>query len=118
MMLPILISVSLAPGSYFFCARTPLEVAASIPSAVETTASFFIVDISVSLPFHLLNPTVRPLERSSFDSVVISISPEASQQKAPAAKAAGAASLLGRRDGISRRRRRKEFRRSAPRSRP
>jgi hypothetical protein len=52
-MLPILISVSLAPGSYFFCARTPLEVAASIPSAVETTASFFIVDISVS-PFSFI----------------------------------------------------------------
>jgi hypothetical protein len=52
MMLPILISVSLAPGSYFFCANAPLEVAASSPNAAETTASFFIVDISVS-PFSL-----------------------------------------------------------------
>jgi hypothetical protein len=35
MMLPILISVSLAPVSYFFCARAPLLVAASNARAAE-----------------------------------------------------------------------------------
>jgi len=47
-------SVSLAPESYFFCARTPLDDAVSNPSAVERTASFFTADISVS-PFSLTN---------------------------------------------------------------
>jgi hypothetical protein len=35
MMLPILISVSLAPVSYFFCASAPLLVAASHTRAAE-----------------------------------------------------------------------------------
>jgi len=88
MMLPILISVSLAPGSYFFCARTLLEVAASNPNAAETTASFFIVDISVS-PFSFIKANRQALLTKLFDGVVISILPEASQQKAPAAKPQG-----------------------------
>jgi hypothetical protein len=46
------------------------------------------VDISVS-PFSFIESNRQPLARSSFDSVVISISPEASQQKAPAAKPQG-----------------------------
>src|ERR1700693_9460 len=39
MMLPILISVSVAPGSYFFCASAPLLDAASSMSAAEAIAS-------------------------------------------------------------------------------
>src|SRR4051794_16517202 len=35
MMLPILISVSVAPTSYFFCARAPVLEAASIARAAE-----------------------------------------------------------------------------------
>src|SRR4030088_2987990 len=38
MMLPILISVSVAPGSYLFWARAPLEVAAKAMTAVENAA--------------------------------------------------------------------------------
>jgi hypothetical protein len=39
MMLPILISVSVAPVSYFFCASAPLEDAASTTKAAERVAS-------------------------------------------------------------------------------
>ncbi len=50
MMLPILISVSVAPVSYFFCASAPLDEAAITASAVESTASFDVTDIpSLSL---------------------------------------------------------------------
>jgi hypothetical protein len=35
MMLPILISVSVAPMSYFFCASAPLLVAASIARGLD-----------------------------------------------------------------------------------
>src|SRR4051794_2206936 len=38
MMLPIRISVSLAPVSYFFCASAPLQEAASTTRAAERTA--------------------------------------------------------------------------------
>src|SRR3954470_16549211 len=42
MMLPILISVSVAPVSYFFCASTPLEDAASTANAAEKIASLLV----------------------------------------------------------------------------
>jgi len=64
MMLPILISVSVAPVSYFFCASAPLEDAAIKANAVESTASFLVADIP-SLPFHLQWYVPGP-ERSSF----------------------------------------------------
>ena len=38
-MLPILISVSVAPASYFFCASAPLLVAASTAMAAEKAAN-------------------------------------------------------------------------------
>ncbi len=38
-MLPILISVSVAPASYFFCASAPLLVAASTATAAEKAPS-------------------------------------------------------------------------------
>jgi hypothetical protein len=44
MMLPILISVSLAPLSYFFCASAPLLVAANTANAAEAIASFLVVE--------------------------------------------------------------------------
>jgi hypothetical protein len=52
-MLPILISVSVAPVSYFFCASAPLLDAASTANAAETIAILFMVTgITVSLvPF-------------------------------------------------------------------
>src|SRR5665213_1883022 len=39
MMLPILISVSVAPASYFFCASAPLLDAASMMNAAEAIAN-------------------------------------------------------------------------------
>src|SRR5215470_15236123 len=65
MMLPILISVSLAPVSYFFCASAPLEEAAITASAVESTASLLVTDIYVSLPFCCM-PVWPVLGRHSF----------------------------------------------------
>src|SRR5579863_5354398 len=42
MMLPILISVSVAPVSYFFCASAPLLDAANTMSAAEASASLLL----------------------------------------------------------------------------
>src|ERR1700737_108327 len=53
MMLPILISVSLAPGSYFFCAADTLAVSANATNAVKATSFFGPTDI-VSLPVDVL----------------------------------------------------------------
>src|SRR5437868_6903015 len=51
MMLPILISVSVAPVSYFFCASTlPLE-AANTTNAAEAMASLRVVTGIPGLPF-------------------------------------------------------------------
>src|ERR1700709_681586 len=50
MILPILISVSVAPMSYFFCADAPLLVAANIARAAERAPSRrWIAGISISL---------------------------------------------------------------------
>src|SRR5215813_11424316 len=49
MMLPILISVSVAPTSYFFCASAPLDVAAAIARAAEKAASRKWTGILISL---------------------------------------------------------------------
>src|SRR5947209_10094474 len=45
MILPILISVSVAPVSYFFCASAPLLEVASTMSAAEAMASLEQTDI-------------------------------------------------------------------------
>src|SRR3982074_2104507 len=50
MMLPILISVSVAPVSYFFCASAPLADAASTRKAAEKVASRRWVAGIVDLP--------------------------------------------------------------------
>src|SRR3984957_20140156 len=50
MMLPILISVSVAPMSYFFCANAAVELAARIASAAENNPNrTWIAGISISL---------------------------------------------------------------------
>src|ERR1700756_2711663 len=50
MMLPILISVSVAPMSYFFCASAPAPVAGSIARAAERAPHRrWIAGISISL---------------------------------------------------------------------
>jgi len=50
MMLPTLISVSVAPVSYFFCASAPLLEAASSASAAETTARRVAIKGMTCLP--------------------------------------------------------------------
>src|SRR5258705_9752772 len=53
MMLPILISVSLAPGSYFFCALAAVAVIAATANAARTT-SLCIRTGMVSPPLDIL----------------------------------------------------------------
>src|SRR5438270_10067583 len=50
MMLPILISVSVAPVSYFFCASALLLEAANTTNAAEAMASLRVVTGITSLP--------------------------------------------------------------------
>jgi hypothetical protein len=52
-MLPILISVSVAPVSYFFCASAPLVVAASKTSAVEAIANLVAITDITFLPLSI-----------------------------------------------------------------
>src|SRR6478735_8647109 len=93
MMLPTLISVSEAPESYFFCASAPPEVAASSPSAVETTASFLSVDISVS-PFSSKAKLVAgPLNEALLTWRGYHLAGPLTTES-PCGKAAGAASLV------------------------
>src|SRR5207248_6043111 len=96
MMLPILISVSVAPVSYFFCASAlPLE-AANTTNAAEAMASLRVVTGITSLPL-FENSTFRYfkwvgafLTESSCDlGPVVTILPKTPQSKAPAAKAQG-----------------------------
>src|SRR5882757_3499161 len=50
MMLPILISVSVAPVSYFFCASAPLADTANKANAVEAMANGLAITGMTSLP--------------------------------------------------------------------
>src|SRR5262245_27770567 len=104
MMLPILISVSLAPVSYFFCASAPLEQAAITANAVESTASFLVTDIYVSLHFCCM-PVWRSLSGTLFSGTYLPSWPEHHNKKPPAPVARGAASLAAGRAALSRRRR-------------
>src|SRR5262245_31733089 len=92
MMLPILISLSLAPVSYFFCASAPLEEAAITASAVESTASLLLADIYVSLLFCCM-PVWRSLGGTLFRGTYLPSWPEHHNKKPPAPVARGAASL-------------------------
>jgi hypothetical protein len=113
MVLPILISVSVAPGSYFFCASAPLLDAASIMSAAEAIASLPDATGIADLPF--LDVRVRPL------LLLIGILCDAAglntiwrrpSRTSPGETGAGAASLVvsrpanAARQGVSRRHRR------------
>jgi hypothetical protein len=91
-----------APVSYFFCASAPLVEAANKANAAEAIASRVAITGITSLPlFEMRKVRVAAfLSESSCDLGAIDIIlPKRSQQKAPAAKAAGAAALvaIGRR---------------------
>src|SRR6185437_9215499 len=64
MMLPILISVSVAPTSYFFCASAPLEVTARIARAAEKAPNrIWIAGILISLDLVRICVAFFDLER-------------------------------------------------------
>src|SRR4051812_12052191 len=96
MMLPILISVSLAPVSYFFCASAPPAEAANSAAAAERIASLRVVaDIRGSpcddcLMSRLLFPRKLSGSRHSIPFA------QSLQQKRPPRHARGAAPLVGR----------------------
>src|ERR1700674_3863222 len=71
MMLPILISVSVAPVSYFFCVSAPLLDAASTANAAETIATLVAVTgITVSL-FPVMACVMAFLIEGSFGDVSV-----------------------------------------------
>src|ERR1700681_2213423 len=89
MMLPILISVSVAPVSYFFCASAPLPVAASTAMAAEKAANRnWITGMWVSLRSDE-GVTFVGWKRSSAPSPHSIPSPGAQQEKAPCDEVAG-----------------------------
>src|SRR5437763_6376055 len=96
MMLPILISVSVAAVSYFFCASAPLLEAASKAIAVEAIARrVAMTDITVSPCCNEYVCIAAFLTESSCDfDAVDTILPRSSQQKAPATKPQGPASFV------------------------
>src|SRR4051795_1638386 len=96
MMLPILISVSLAPVSYFFCASAPLDEAAISAAAAERIASLRVVADIRGSPCDDHRDAPASLARK-LSGVRHSI-PFAQwlQQKRPPRRAQGAAALVGR----------------------
>src|ERR1700760_4176857 len=109
MMLPILISVSVAPVSYFFCASAPLAEAANRANAVEAMARR-VACIKVSpcqsidvryrgfLDRKALVRLARMVRKSGYrfsDKIMrhsegfVTILPPSGQQKAPATRAQG-----------------------------
>src|SRR2546430_16774644 len=96
MMLPILISVSLAPVSYFFCASAPLEEAAITASAVESTAGLLVTDIYVSLPFCCMPVWLVPRAGLFFGGSYLPFQREHHNKKPPAPSARGALPLGSR----------------------
>ncbi len=97
MMLPILISVSVAPVSYLFCASAPLLDAASTANAAETIAILFMVTgITVSLvPLTLMARVMAFLN----EKLLVTLAPDyhfagALTTKSPPRNARRAASLV------------------------
>src|ERR1700674_1347463 len=90
MILPILISVSVAPVSYFFCASAPLlEAASTANAAAEAMAILFVTTgMKVSLFSNGMDGVswtvcLGSLDRKLFEPWVLStILPGPSQQKA------------------------------------
>src|ERR1043165_492505 len=90
MMLPILISVSVAPVSYFFCASAPLQEAASTTRAAETAAGRRWNAGMLDLPRRVKCVTVLDRERLAARWGGIEyLSPAAIKKKPPATFVAG-----------------------------
>src|SRR3954447_949412 len=96
MMLPILISVSVAPVSYFFCASAPLDVAANSATAAENIASLRVVADIRGSPCDDCRDVPASLARKlSGSRHSIPFAPSL-QQKRPPRRAREAAALVGR----------------------
>src|ERR1043165_4627557 len=96
MILPILISVSVAPVSYFFCASAPLDEAASSVAAAEKIASLRVVADIRGSPCDDCRDVPASLARKLLGSRhSIPFAPSL-QQKRPPRRARGAAALVGR----------------------
>jgi len=97
-MLPILISVSVAPVSYFFCASAPLVDAANKAIAVEAIANRVAITRITFSPFPLPNDLADDvsgfLTESSFDLGLRYHLAENLTTVSPCGKSAGAASLV------------------------
>src|ERR1700721_1045747 len=102
MMLPILISVSVAPVSYFFCASALLLDAARIMSAAEAIASLLDATGISDLPF--LDVSVRPflLLKTLCDAGGFNTIWRRPSTKSPGETGAGTASLVAGRAGQGR----------------
>src|ERR1700759_453125 len=94
MMLPILISVSVAPVSYFFCASAPLVEAANRASAVEAMARrVACIKVSPFSKFRMID--VGFLDRKlAFDWALRYHFAAFATTKSPCDKSAGAAALI------------------------
>src|SRR4051812_46314025 len=91
MMLPILISVSVAPTSYFFCARAPLLVAASNARAAEKAPNRkLIAGILISLGSRWMCHFFLDLERLAAPGGIEYLSAAPSNKKPPATMSRGA----------------------------
>src|SRR5664279_5424181 len=96
MMLPILISVSVAPGSYFFCASAPLLDAASIISAAEAIATLLGVTAISNLPWMCVYVHLLLIEILC-DAAGLNTIWQQPSRKSPGETGAGAASLVASR---------------------
>src|ERR1700733_7908346 len=102
MILPILISVSLAPVSYFFCASAPLADAASIANATIGAIAFLlaktVMTFSLSSTIYWLCRVAALLSESSFHLLAYHFTVLLTR-KSPPRQMRRAASLVGlRRD--------------------
>src|ERR1700688_3265666 len=96
MILPILISVSVAPGSYFFCASALLLDAASIMSAAEAIASLLDATGISDLPLtYDVCPSCSFVDFEILDDVAgLNTIWRQPSTKSPGETCAGAASLV------------------------
>src|SRR4051794_27933756 len=96
MMLPILISVSVAPVSYFFCASAPPDEAANSATAAERIASLRVVAGICGSPCDESREVPASLARKLFGWRHSIPFAKSLQQKRPPRGAREAASLVGR----------------------
>src|SRR6185295_9895772 len=96
MMLPILISVSLAPVSYFFCASAPPDEAANNAAAAERIASLRVVADIYGSPCDDCRDVPASLARKLFGLAAFNTICAMASTQTPPRDARGDAPLVGR----------------------